>query len=201
MRKVHFFADRERDKEKLETELKGGEREVIFCARRLGKTALVVNVLKDLSRQGYITAYLDVSTATSKSLFVAKYGSLLITGPKKISRHGRKNRNDIYIYYDFYSNCMSTVQVDEKVKKRLFIYAAKLQEQSGRKVSLSEAIRRLLESQEAAPFDKTKILSLFGILREEGVQKGSSKRILYELRTNEERALARKYPIARKPST
>ena len=43
-----FFAGREREKEKLETDLKAGERVVIFCARRLGKTALVMNVLEDL---------------------------------------------------------------------------------------------------------------------------------------------------------
>ena len=62
---------------------------------------------------------------------------------------------------------MSMVQVDKKVKKRLFTYAAKLQQEAGRKVSLSEAIDKLLDSELEEKTDKQKLLSLFGVLRGE----------------------------------
>lgn len=73
-----YFADREREMERLKEWVKEGERVVVFCSRRLGKTALIVNVLDDLSKEDYLTAYLDVSTTPSKSLFVSKYRSLFI---------------------------------------------------------------------------------------------------------------------------
>jgi AAA+ ATPase superfamily predicted ATPase len=73
-----YFADRESEMKKLRDWLKEGERVVVFCSRRLGKTALIVNALDDLSKEGYLTAYLDVSTTPSKSLFVSKYRSLFI---------------------------------------------------------------------------------------------------------------------------
>ncbi len=72
---------------------------------------------------------------------------------------------------------MSTVQVDKHIKKRLFSYAAKLQEKSGRKVSLSEAIGKLLDSQEIEQTDRSKILSLYGILKDDGAQGRSDENI------------------------
>lgn len=59
---------------------------------------------------------------------------------------------------------MSTIQVDEKVKKMLFTFAAELQQKAGRKVSLSEAIGHLLETYQKSRRDKEKILSLFRCL-------------------------------------
>ena len=74
---------------------------------------------------------------------------------------------------------LSTVQVDEETKKKLFSYAAKLQEKSGRKVSLSEAINNLLDSQESDRLDKSKVLSLYGILKGE---EADARKALGELR-------------------
>lgn len=85
------------------------------------------------------------------------------------------------------------VQVDKKVKKRLFTYAAKLQQEAGRKVSLSEAINKLLDSELEEKTDKQKLLSLFGVLRGE---KTSAQKILKEVRKREEKALVRKYALA-----
>ncbi len=89
---------------------------------------------------------------------------------------------------------MSVVQVDKKVKKRLFTYAAKLQGEAGRKVSLSEAIDRLLDSQLSDQADRQKLLSLFGVLYEE---RGKAQEALQKLRKREEKAIERKYPLAR----
>ncbi|MBS7629126.1 hypothetical protein KEJ23_04025 [Candidatus Bathyarchaeota archaeon] len=79
---------------------------------------------------------------------------------------------------------MSTIQVDENVKKMLFTFAAELQQKAGRRISLSEAIGHLLETYQKSQRDKGKILSLFGCLRGEDVQT-----LLIELRRREERRL------------
>ncbi len=84
---------------------------------------------------------------------------------------------------------MSTVQVDKHIKKRLFSYAAKLQEKSGRKVSLSEAIGKLLDSQQIEQTDRSKILSLYGILKDDGAQ---GRNLLKELRDSEGKSLERR---------
>lgn len=94
---------------------------------------------------------------------------------------------------------MSTVQVEERVKKKLFSYAAKLQVESGRKVSLSEAIDRLLDTRaQQDPIDKNRILSLFGILQ--GKEK-PSRRALHNLREEEESSIEQKYATASRKSS
>ena len=79
---------------------------------------------------------------------------------------------------------MSTIQVDEETKKMLFKIAAELQQRSGSKVSLSEAIRHLLETYRKSQIDREKILSLFGCLRGED---GTARTLLRNLRQGEER--------------
>ena len=98
---------------------------------------------------------------------------------------------------------MSTVQVEDRVKKKLFSYAAKLQAESGRKVSLSEAIDRLIDLQSSGDnnydLDKKKLLSLFGILR--GKDEGEiARKTFRELRQNEEKAIEEKYSRASRKS-
>lgn len=73
----------------------------------------------------------------------------------------------IYFTISIEYTVMSTVQVEDRVKKKLFSIAAKLQAESGRKLSLSEAIDGILEmhSHQENMIDKRKVLSLFGILQ------------------------------------
>lgn len=94
---------------------------------------------------------------------------------------------------------MSTVQVEDRVKKKLFSYAAKLQAESGRKVSLSEAIDRLLEmkSHEEYTVDKTKLLSLFGVLRG---KENSARKTLRQLKAGGEKSIEQKYATASRKS-
>lgn len=73
-----YFVDREEDQEKLKKELKRGGRVVVYSDRRYGKTTLIVNVLDEMKKDGYLIAYLDVSTTPDKSLFISKYKSLFI---------------------------------------------------------------------------------------------------------------------------
>jgi len=82
---------------------------------------------------------------------------------------------------------MTTVQVDEDVKRELFTVAAELQSKLGRRVSLSEAIKFLLQLYRARNRDVDKILSLFGCLG----PSVDARRALKELRTMEEKSLER----------
>lgn len=86
---------------------------------------------------------------------------------------------------------VATVQVEEDVKKELFAVAAELQSKLGRRVSLSEAIRVLLEAHRTNRRDVAKMLSLFGCL---GPGLGA-RELLREVRAEEEKNLER---LARK---
>lgn len=82
---------------------------------------------------------------------------------------------------------MSTVQVEDEVKKELFAVAAELQSKLGRRVSLSEAIRVLLESYKSNKRDVAKIITLFGCLG----PTLEARKILKELRAREEKDFGR----------
>ena len=87
---------------------------------------------------------------------------------------------------------MSTIQVDDNVKRDLFAVAAELQSRLGKKVSLSEAIRALLEAYGVNQRDVPRMLSLFGCLGPRSEARG----LLREIRAKEEidvERLARKY--------
>ena len=77
---------------------------------------------------------------------------------------------------------LSTVQVEDDVKKELFTVAAELQSKLGRRVSLSEAIKVLLESYKSDKRDVAKMLSLFGCVG----PTLEARKILRELRAKEE---------------
>src|SRR2546430_9177487 len=81
--KGEYFADRKDEIRDLKHQLKQGARILIYSARRYGKTALIMNVLDELSKEGLQTAYFDVSTAPDKSLFISKYKSLFIKAGTK----------------------------------------------------------------------------------------------------------------------
>jgi len=76
---------------------------------------------------------------------------------------------------------VSTIQVEDDVKRELFAVAAELQSKLGRRVSLSEAIKVLLESYKAKERDVARMLSLFGCLG----QASDAQRLLDELRVRE----------------
>jgi len=86
----------------------------------------------------------------------------------------------------------ANIQVEDDVKRELFAVAAELQSKLGRRVSLSEAIKFLLEAYRTRERDAAKMLSLFGCLG----QASEARRVLRELRAGEEKdlgLLARKH--------
>jgi predicted CopG family antitoxin len=82
-------------------------------------------------------------------------------------------------------NFMSTIQVEEEVKRQLFSIAAELQSKRGKKTSLNEAIRHLISVYLSQKRDISVMLSLFGCLGSEP----KAKALLKELRAEEEERL------------
>jgi len=89
---------------------------------------------------------------------------------------------------------MSTVQVEDDVKRELFAVAAELQSRLGRRVSLNETIRMLLKAYRSKERNVARMLSLFGSLG----SASESRKLLTELRAEEEMNLGR---LARKHNT
>jgi len=80
---------------------------------------------------------------------------------------------------------MSTIQVEEETKQRLFSIAAQLQSKRGKKTSLNEAIKHLISVYLSQERDVSGILSLFGCLRSEP----KARTLLKELRAREKEKL------------
>ena len=80
---------------------------------------------------------------------------------------------------------MSTVQVDEDVKRELFEVAAELQLKLGRKVPLNETIKTLIDAYRGKERDKSKILSLYGSLE----PTPKARNLLKNLREEEDKTL------------
>jgi hypothetical protein len=76
---------------------------------------------------------------------------------------------------------MSTIQVEEKVKKELFAVAADLQKRFGKKVSLNDAIDHLIRSFRSEKRDIPLLLSLYGRMG----QTSGAQDILRDLRKKE----------------
>lgn len=73
-----FFADRKKEKMELANAMKKGQRVMLFSLRRYGKTSLIHNVLLHLKRQGFIVAYIDLSTITDKTQLINHYKTLFL---------------------------------------------------------------------------------------------------------------------------
>jgi len=80
---------------------------------------------------------------------------------------------------------MSTIQVENEVKEQLFSIAAELQSKRGKKTSLNEAIKHLINIYHSERRDTPRILSLFACLSPEP----KARTILKELRAKEEKRL------------
>lgn len=78
-----YFANRKKEKADLIRDMQSGMRVLLFSLRRYGKSALIHNVLLDLEKKGFITAYIDFSKITDKSSLINKYKSLFARGAYK----------------------------------------------------------------------------------------------------------------------
>jgi len=73
------FVNRKEEIESLIRDLRDGQRIFLVSPRRYGKTSLIINVLKELQKEGFYTAYIDLFKVSS-------YKALLELYTKEISR-------------------------------------------------------------------------------------------------------------------
>jgi len=64
------FADRETELENIIRDLKAGQTIFLISPRRYGKTSLIINALKRLQKDGFLTAYIDLFKVSSFKSFL-----------------------------------------------------------------------------------------------------------------------------------
>ncbi len=67
------FADRKQEMQELIRDIEGGERVFLISPRRYGKTSLIMNVLEEIKKKGYLTAYIDLYKAPSLRDLLIQY--------------------------------------------------------------------------------------------------------------------------------
>jgi len=73
--KGQYFTDREEELKELKLDLSSGQNVLIFSPRRYGKTSLIIKVLDELKREGFVTVYVDLFRVTSIQSFIKIYTS------------------------------------------------------------------------------------------------------------------------------
>jgi hypothetical protein len=73
--KGQYFTDREEELKELKLDLSSGQNVIIFSPRRYGKTSLIIKVLDELKKEGFITVYVDLFRITSIQSFIKIYTS------------------------------------------------------------------------------------------------------------------------------
>ncbi|MCD6456898.1 MAG: ATP-binding protein [Methanophagales archaeon] len=116
------FADRETELENIIRDLKAGQTIFLISPRRYGKTSLIINALKRLQKDGFLTAYIDLFKVSSfKSLLELYTGIVSRAAETKIERFNRLVR-------DFFPNIRPkvvitpdgspSIEIDYEVKER-----------------------------------------------------------------------------------
>ena len=73
--KGEYFADREEELKELKSDLSSSQNVLIFSPRRYGKTSLIIKVLDELKKDGFIPVYVDLFRVTSIQSFIKIYTS------------------------------------------------------------------------------------------------------------------------------
>jgi uncharacterized protein len=80
------FADREVERERLRRDLSSGQKVFLISPRRYGKSSLVRDVLRTLSRQGVLTVEVTVAASSSYVGFLESYARALVAADTPVSR-------------------------------------------------------------------------------------------------------------------
>lgn len=80
------FADREAERERLARDLAEGQKVFLISPRRYGKSSLVRDVLRGLSRQKILTVEVTVAASSSYVGFLEAYARALVTADTPIGR-------------------------------------------------------------------------------------------------------------------
>jgi len=71
--KGEYFTDREDEIKEIKLDLSSGQNILLFSPRRYGKTSLILKVLDELKKEGFINVYVDLFRITSISTFIKVY--------------------------------------------------------------------------------------------------------------------------------
>jgi len=90
------FADRKSEVETIMRDLKSGQNVLIHSPRRYGKTSLIKEVFRRLSKEGQPTVYLDLYRVFSKKRFIEIYSGLLFSAAEtRLEEAGRLLREHL----------------------------------------------------------------------------------------------------------
>jgi hypothetical protein len=80
------FADRDDERERLRRDLASGQKVFLISPRRYGKSSLVRDVLRTLSREGVLTVEITVAASSSYVGFLEAYARALVAADTPTSR-------------------------------------------------------------------------------------------------------------------
>ena len=80
------FADREDERERLGRDLAAGQKVFLISPRRYGKSSLVRDVMRGLTRQGVLTVEVTVAASSSYIGFLESYAQALVAADTPASR-------------------------------------------------------------------------------------------------------------------
>jgi hypothetical protein len=80
------FADREEERARLGRDLAAGQKVFLISPRRYGKSSLVRDVMRGLSRQGVLTVEVTVAASSSYIGFLESYAQALVAADTPVSR-------------------------------------------------------------------------------------------------------------------
>jgi len=75
--KGEYFTDREDEIKEIKLDLSSGQNILLFSPRRYGKTSLILKILDELKKEGFINVYVDLFRITSISTFIKVYTSAI----------------------------------------------------------------------------------------------------------------------------
>ena len=80
------FADRDNERDRLRRDLASGQKVFLISPRRYGKSSLVRDVLRTLSREGVLTVEVTVAASSSYVGFLESYARALVAADTPVSR-------------------------------------------------------------------------------------------------------------------
>jgi hypothetical protein len=80
------FADRETERDRLTSDLRAGQKVFLISPRRYGKSSLIRDVMRRLTRDGVLTIEVTVAASSSYVAFLEAYARALVTADTPTSR-------------------------------------------------------------------------------------------------------------------
>src|SRR5262245_34345207 len=84
------FADRDRERERLASDLAAGQKVFLISPRRYGKSSLIRDVMRGLSRQRVVTVEVTVAASSSYIGFLESYARALVSADTPAGRLRRR---------------------------------------------------------------------------------------------------------------